>query len=67
MHLVENFRVLVDVASPFGDLVLHGGNAVDDGHEALPSNCWPQSAKLGDSIGKLASRQAERPQGVKVH
>src|SRR4029077_2881372 len=33
LHLIQNLGVLMDVAAPLGDLVLHGGNAVDDGHE----------------------------------
>jgi hypothetical protein len=35
MHVVEQFRVLVEVAAPGGDLVVKVGNAVDDGHGNL--------------------------------
>ena len=32
MHVVEDLGVLMDIATPLRDLVVHGGNAVDDGH-----------------------------------
>ena len=32
MHLVKQLRVFMDVPAPGRNLVLHAGNAIDDGH-----------------------------------
>ena len=61
----RDLGVFVDVATPFGDLVLHGGNAVDDGHERSPCVAgredWRRSSPYLDF---LAGRQADRPRQV---
>ena len=68
MHLVEDLGVLMDVAAPLGDLVLHGGNAVDDGHEGSLELLGAKRERWETRGNReLAGRQADRPQGVKVH
>src|SRR5262249_31479099 len=60
MHLVEDLRMLVDVAAPAGDLVLHGSDAVDDWH-GIPG---------GRTVRGLASapgrKEANHTLGVKA-
>jgi hypothetical protein len=64
MHLVEDLRMLMEVTSPGRDLILHGGDTVDDGHEQ--SSGWEKGAGRSGHEWEPLCKEANRLRRVKA-
>ncbi len=63
VHFIEKLRMRVEIMPPAGDLVLHGGDAIDDGHRACsrrPGRPPMRRSRFGGKRPTPRSRRTSR-------